>query len=141
EIEGIRADLARLAEPDGLLYALDYLSDYGLFAAQRSWIDAPARDPNVLLLRYEDLIGPQQRSEIERLLAHCDIRMPPAGLDEVLRTYSFESLAGRARGQEDVHAHYRKGTPGDWRSHIDDARLQARFADVAGDLVDLWDYS
>ena len=33
----IRQDLNRLSEPDGLLYSIDYLDDFGLFAAQRSW--------------------------------------------------------------------------------------------------------
>lgn len=136
----VRQDLNRLSESDGLLYCLDYLEDFGLFAAQRSWAGAKARDENVLLVRYEDLIGEASLSAFEQLLKHCDIRVPGGGLESLLQSYRFEELSGRPRGQEDRSAHYRKGVAEDWRNHFDEA-IEARFERVAGDLVSLWNYT
>ena len=48
---------------------------------------------------------------------------------------SFSKLAGgRQRGQENVESHYRKGTPGDWVNHLNDAHRR-RFKDEFGDLL------
>jgi hypothetical protein len=140
EIERIRVQLQSWSESDGLLFAIDFLQAFGLFAAQLSWIDAPARDPNVLLTRYEDLTGPRQVPCFQQLLNHCDIRLPAAELVELLHENSFEQLSGRRRGEEDVNAHYRKGVAGDWRAHFDD-RVHARFLEAAGETLSLWGYS
>jgi hypothetical protein len=140
EIERMRQDLARLSEADGLLYSIDFLADYGLFAAQRSWASTPAQDPNVLLVRHEDLTAPGNLPSVEQVFAHCDIRMPRTVLEEVLEAYSFEKLSGRKPGQEDPSAHYRKAVAGDWRNHFND-KIQARFTEVAGDVVRLWNYA
>lgn len=140
DLERVRQDLLRLDEADGLRYAIDYLADFGLFAAQRSWADAPANDANVLLVRFEDLIGPEQLAEIERLWTHCDIRMPCTDVDELLTSQCFERLSGRRRGDEDARAHFRKGVAGDWRNHFTDA-VHARFHETAGDVLDIWKYS
>jgi hypothetical protein len=140
EIERIRGDLATLTEADGLLYSIDFLADYGLFVAQRSWASAPTNDPNVMLVRHEDLTAPGNVPAIEHVLNHCDIRVPRKVLEEVLDTYSFEKLSGRKPGQEDPKAHYRKGVPGDWRNHFNE-KIHARFTAVAGDLISLWNYA
>jgi Sulfotransferase domain len=136
----IRRDLNRLSEPDGLLFCIDYLSEFGLFAAQRSWAGATMKDANVLLVRYEDLIGEELLATFARLLSHCDIRVPTNELEALLHSYRFEELAGRPRGQEDRLAHYRKGVAGDWRNHFND-KVAARFEKVAGDLIPLWNYN
>jgi hypothetical protein len=138
EIDRIRGQLGAVSESDGLLYSLDYLNAYGLFEAQRSW--GAAKDANILLVRYEDLVGPEQERIYDRLLTHGDIHIPSDVLKEVLQAHSFEKLSGRARGDEDAGSHYRKGIAGDWRHHFSD-RVEARFRDVAGDLLGLWNYS
>ena len=140
DIERIRQDLLRLSESDGLLYTIDHLADFGLFQAQRSWADAPIKDNNVLWLRYEDLIGADQFAHMERLMQHCDIRLPTGELVLLLNAHSFEELSGRERGDEDVQAHYRKGIAGDWRNHFNDAACR-RFDDIAGDLIETWNYT
>ncbi|MBM3995642.1 MAG: sulfotransferase domain-containing protein [Planctomycetes bacterium] len=136
----VREDLGRLSEADGLLYCIDYLEEFGLFAAMRSWIDADVKDGSVLLTRYEDLTGADSRSRFAELLAHCDIRVPVDELDALLRSYRFEALSGRKRGQEDRASHHRKGVAGDWRNHFTD-QVGARFEHAAGDLLSLWRYS
>jgi hypothetical protein len=140
DIERVRQELLRLTEVDGLRFSIDWLADYGLFGAQRSWLNAPSRDANVLLVRYEDLIGADQQSHIERLMLHCDIPISCDELGVVLAEYSFEQLSGRRRGNEDAHAHYRKGVAGDWLNHFD-AAVHRHFHDVAGDLLPLWNFA
>src|SRR5262245_19330282 len=93
DIERVRQDLNRHTEPDGLRYAIDYLADYGQFNAQRSW--ANVVDANILTLRYEELIGPDQRRRLAKLMEFCDIRIPAATLDELLADHDFARLSGR----------------------------------------------
>jgi hypothetical protein len=139
EVERVRQVLLRLNDSQGLLYSLDFLRDFGLFHAQRSWAGAQAKDANVLLTRFEDLVAPDNLAAVAKLLRHCDIRLPPNVLEELLRSHSFEELSGRKRGEEDRAAHYRKGVAGDWRNHLDEP-IRARFNAVAGDLIELWNY-
>ncbi|MBI1831801.1 MAG: sulfotransferase domain-containing protein [Planctomycetes bacterium] len=136
----VRRDLEHLSEVDGLLYCIDHLEAFGLFAAQRSWADATAKDANVLLMRYEDLTGDDSPAMFAQLFAHCDIRVPADELDAILRSYRFERLSGRERGQEDRFSHHRKGIAGDWRNHFND-HVASRFEQVAGDLLSAWNYS
>ncbi len=139
EIGRLREELLRMPKADGLIFAIDYLNEYGLFEAQHSWAGAGAKDANVLLVRCEDLVGPEQLSFVKCLLAHCDIRMPDDEIAELVESISFEKLSGRMRGHEDVRAHYRKGIAGDWRNHFDDA-IHKRFSAAAGDVITLWGY-
>lgn len=134
EIGPLRAELQRLSTSDGLRFAVDYLNEYGLFQAMRSWANA-----DVLRFRYEDLTGPDARSHLADLMRHCDICISADDLDGVLQTHSFEKLSGRRRGDEDVRAHFRKGVAGDWHNHFDHA-VDAHFTKVAGDVVALWHY-
>ncbi len=92
-------------------------------------------DAHVLVLRFEDLIGPNQFQFFQRLLVHCDIAMPDEMLKTLLADHSFEKMTGgRKPGQEDVNSHYRKGMADDWRNHLTGPRL-AYFCAVTGDLV------
>ena len=46
-------------------------------------------------------------------------RIPASEFLTIVWRNRYEARAsGRSRGQENVHAHYRSGTPGDWRSHF-----------------------
>jgi hypothetical protein len=135
----VRHDLNRLTEEDGLLYSLEYLQEAGLFAAQRSWVGADASDENVLLSRYEDLIGSGSVAHFERLFQHCDVRVPNRDLREILQSHGFEQNTGRQPGQEDLTAHLRKGVAGDWQNHFSN-KVSTHFEAVAGDLLELWNY-
>jgi hypothetical protein len=124
-----------MVNPDsGIPLMTDALEKMALFAALRSWADAIS-DPNVLILRFEDLIGPRQFQLFQQLMAHCDIAMPAQTLKALLADHSFETLSGgRKPGQEDVNNHYRKGVAGDWRNHLSGQCLE-HFYTVTGDLV------
>jgi hypothetical protein len=131
EVARIRWQLAEMSSEAGLLYAIDYVEAFGLFEAQRSWLNAD--DPNVLLVRFEEMIAPGGAPVIEQILQHCDIRMPRSVLTAVLDDYSFTSLSGRLQGDEDRNSHYRKGMAGDWRAYFTD-RIAARFKEAGGDM-------
>ncbi len=128
-----------MSESDGLIYCLEYLYEFGLFPAQLSWSGADQKDENVLLIRYEDLFGACSAAVISRIMGHCDIELPGDQLDALLQAYRFEQLSGRARGQEDRTAHYRKGVAGDWRIHFN-KQIESRFEQVAGDVLTAWRY-
>lgn len=119
---------------EGLSWMIDQLNEMGLFGAQRSWACA-ANDPNVLCLRFEDLIGDRQLEWFRQLLTHCDIPMPEAVLQDLLADYNFQALSGgRKPGEQDPTSHYRKGVSGDWMNYFTRAHI-AKFQAVTGDLV------
>lgn len=61
--------------------------------------------------------------------------LPDHTLQRILEAHRFDRLAGgREKGEENVHSHYRKGTPGDWRNHFTPA-LAERFKDKWGALL------
>jgi hypothetical protein len=122
ESEGILAIRAKLHETnkeDGLLYSIDWLHDFGFFEALRSWV-APAvrEDPNARVFRYEDLTGDKQFGAMSALFSHCGLSLPEALLRRVLERHAFERKAARMKGEEDHHAHLRKGVSGDWPNHF-----------------------
>lgn len=62
-------------------------------------------------------------------------RMPAWLLFSFIYSNRFAKLAGgRDQGKEDVHSHYRKGVPGDWRNHFT-ARHKDYFKKNHNDLL------
>lgn len=139
DLAEVRGSLSDLDQVSGLQYSIRHLADFGLFEAQRSWLEA-AGDATSKVFRFEDLTGPDGRDAFIHLFEHCRIGVPDRILDRVLNTYSFERLSGRAKGDEDAHTHFRKGVSGDWRNHfVPD--VQAVFDQVTGDLITDLGYS
>ena len=61
--------------------------------------------------------------------------LPQPLLRRILAQHAFDRRAGgRARGQEDVRHHYRKGVAGDWRNYFT-PRVTAEFKARYGDLL------
>jgi len=104
---------------DGLLYMINYVNEFGLFAALDSWLTLGAKDNNVMILKYEDLISKSSFEHFSKLFNFLDIKMPSEDLMQILERYSFENLAGRNRGTENLNSHYRKGISGDWVNYLD----------------------
>ena len=127
----IRKVLRAKSRKDGLLYLVGHPSQQRAFRSLRSWATAP-QDEAVRLFRYEDLTGEHQRDQIDRLMRHCGIVIPPDELTTLLSRYSFSNM--NTRESAGSVSHYRKGRSGDWRNHFDDD-LYAAFEAVAGDLV------
>lgn len=130
-----RAALERLDADAGLHYSIDYLGQYGIYHALETWHAAAARDASILLLRFEDLTGPQQAEVFEQFLVHCDIRMPARVRGELLADWAFKQLA-RAQPATAV-GHYRKGAAGDWRNHFTSAHEQRMLRLAPGLLATL----
>lgn len=137
-IPQIRRNLKSLSLTDSMLFAIDYLNEFGLFATMRSWKEAEGRDPNILLVRYEDLVNSSQEA-FGRLFAFLDIGMTPEALVDLLQAYSFKHLSGRSVGTEDRKSHIRKGGSGSWKKQFNET-IAARFADLTGDLVQCLGY-
>lgn len=102
--EELRARMRQVPLHEGLLMAIDLvaprLRDMG------SWVGV--EDPNVAFFRLED-ISRSHEVQVRRILAHCDVVLPPEDLARVVRDTSRESLqrkdlATRASGSE---SHYR----------------------------------
>jgi hypothetical protein len=125
----VRGILLEKPRKEGLLHVIDHLARKGTFRDLRSWVAAPETEA-VSLFRYEDLTGEGQTAEVDRMLRHCGIAVPPAELEALLSRYSFTRMRSD---------HYRKGRAGDWRNHFDDD-IQAAFAAATGDLVEILGY-
>lgn len=120
---------------EGLAWAIDTLADSGLFDAIGSWNRASPEDKTIIVLRYEDLIGPRQHELFRQVIDHCDIGMPDNVLADLLREYSFEALSGgRKAGEENIKSHFRKGIVGDWKNFLPDWALK-QFGERTGDLI------
>lgn len=133
DIPQLRRELTGKPEKDGLIHLIGHLNAKGTFRALRSWATA-AEDERIALFRYEDLTGERQGEQLDRLLRHCGIVVPPDDLVTLRDRYSFD----RMRGTQAV-SHYRKGTAGDWQNHFDDDIYQA-FATATGNLIELLGY-
>ena len=127
-----REHLASLNKEQGLIDSIQRLGAYGLFGALRSW--SGVDEPNVILVRYEDLIGADAERSWERLLEHCGVPLSETERGDLLARYSFRALSGRKPGQEDTSSKLRKGVAGDWRNHFTPA-VQAAFDEETSDLV------
>ncbi len=127
-----REQLEAMSEEEGLIFAIDRLAQSGLFRALREWWEAPPE--GVLLVRYEDLIGPWAVEAWDRVFDHCDVALDPEQRRELLERYSFRRLSGRHPGQEDPGSKLRKGVAGDWR-HRFTAAVRRAFEEAAGDLA------
>lgn len=134
----VRRKLGDLDKSDGMTYAIRFLDEFGVFRAQRSWIEAS--DPTVLFVRFEDLIGPDSLTWFLRIFDHCEMKtVDVETARRLLDRYAFEKLSGRSRGDENVLTHFRKGVSGDWRNHFDQQASDV-FHEVTGDLVELLGY-
>lgn len=137
DIPEVRKVLQEKPMKEGLLYLIGHLSKKGTFRNLRDWATAPDAEA-VRVFRYEDLTGPRQSEEVDQLMRHCGIHLPPAELAGLLARYSFSRMRGGRESTGSV-SHYRKGEPGDWRNHFDDDVYEA-FSAATGDLVELLGY-
>jgi hypothetical protein len=132
-----RINLLKLDKDAGMMAEVEF-SGYFLDHMLSWQYDAP----NVLPVRMEDLVT-DSAEQWRRILAHWELldRLPDGYLDELLRTHTFDRMAGGTRkiGQEDEKSHYRKGVAGDWRNHLNEDHLTL-FRKRYGDLVERLGY-
>jgi hypothetical protein len=124
-----RAQLEQLDQENGLLYMLEH----SLPAAARIQSSWARFAPGEVIIRYEDLWA-DPCTGFSRVCENLGIVALPETLEGIVRQMSFEARSGgRKPGEEDVHSHFRKGTPGDWRNHFTPRlteAFKARFADT-----------
>jgi hypothetical protein len=132
-----RAALAELSRTDGLIYSMRRLDAFGLFDAQRGWLEA-ANDPRVKIFRYEDLASDEARF-LKALFTHCDIPFSEEQIAKIVHEHGFRAITGREHGQEAAQEHLRKGVHGDWKNYFDET-CEAEFQAITGDLLGVLGY-
>ena len=138
-IPQLRKDLKSLSLEDGLKYSIASLEQFGLFWAQRSWMESEEDRDRIRIFRYEDFSRDNRRF-LQDLLSYMDVAMPADVFAALYERHAFKHITGgREAGVEDQHDHYRKGVAGDWRNYFDPP-LSAYFRQVTGDLLDALGY-
>jgi len=129
-VEEGRRKLNEMDMESGFLYLL---GDRGKSIAniQKSWLSKT--EENTLLLHYEDMLMDEQ-SAFAKIIKHCEIEISPTKLTEIVSRNSFEKMAGRHKGEEDVASHYRKGIAGDWKNHFTD-KIKDEFKKLYGQVL------
>lgn len=131
-----RAALQELDLDDGLEYCIRALATR--FADMRTWADNAA-DPNVLLVRFEDLTA-DPATGLRAILDHCDIVVPEPELAAVITDYDREQMRRRdlERREPGRESHYR--ARGSDHREAFRARHYESFRRVAGDLAETLGY-
>ncbi|HKJ23796.1 MAG TPA: sulfotransferase domain-containing protein [Myxococcota bacterium] len=137
DLPRLRARLEALDVEGGLRFAVDHLEAFGAFEALRSWARAAPDDASALVVRYEDLVGPEAFSAFRAVYDHLDVPIPDDALRALVDAYAFRRLTRRAPGEADARSHLRAGQPGNWREHLPEAvadRLRETTRDLAAEL-------
>jgi hypothetical protein len=111
-----RGFLQTLSREEGILREMEFSAP--VMSDMLVWDEHP---PGIRLVRFEDLVAnPAARfCEIFEELGILPGLVSEWTVREIVERHSFERLSGgRKKGQEDLHSHFRKGTPGDWRNHF-----------------------
>lgn len=135
-----RKILDKMNDEEGIFYFIEAIQHRNAiqYSALTSWLKA-RNDKNVMLCRYEDLVGIDQIETFTKIFKHCDIIIDREILSDLLNRYSFKVLTGRSEGIEDVKSHYRKGIAGDWKSYFTEGHKKL-FKEIAGKLLIDLDY-
>ena len=121
-----REELARLDRREGLMAEIRCRSLQ--FEQLLAW---PGHDA-CAEHRFESLVG-SPSTQVPRLMRALDLvgrsrplrrRLSAEDAARIAHRHRFQLLAGgREPGTEDPRHHYRRGTPGDWRAHLDEDHL------------------
>ncbi len=107
-----REDLMNVSKEDGFRILMDTFLHREL-ELQRSWVQA-----GVPVFHYEDMMA-DASGVWRKILDSVGLRVSETMLQAALDHASFEKRSGgRKPGEEDAKSHYRKGTPGDWKNHL-----------------------
>jgi hypothetical protein len=135
----LREELEALSLEEGLVHMLDRAT---YFEQIRDW---PGETPdNLLTLRYEDLLADEQ-ARFREIHDHLQLKLTRDELVEIVRSCSFETVTGRSKGAEQVDAHRRKATAGDWRNYLKPGTelyktVRSRIGGLVTKLGYDWDY-
>jgi hypothetical protein len=115
-----REELAQVSEEEGMQRMLQrhlpWTSD-----VVAEWSRAEQETAGrIRCFKYEDLFGVRQQETFGALMHHCGLRFSEEVLITLLNKHSFESITGRAQGEEVTESHFRKGIAGDWQTYFSD---------------------
>jgi len=106
-------------EKDSIKSVINNMVYEGLFQSLADWW-AHRNTKNVLVIKFEDLIGETQAESFFKLFEFCGINMPLEIVGQYLQSYTLEKM----RILSGNPWHYRKGKAGgwldDWNSEIED---------------------
>jgi hypothetical protein len=109
DYEDIRANLPRFIEYQ---FTRQKHPGFNWACFVEAWHDRPG----VVYTSYEALRA-DPATELKRILAEiAQVECSEAEIAEVVARYSFERMAGRKAGQEDIRSFLRKGLVGDWKN-------------------------
>ncbi len=132
--------------PAATLRRFPTLAAFARFTA-RSWADSAAIAAGFIAahpgrcheLRYEDLLA-RPRETLGPLVYFLGADASPPLVDACARAADFATLSGgRARGEEDRAAFFRRGEAGDWRRHLSAAEAAEVLA-IAGPAMARYGY-
>ena len=85
------------------------------------------------IVRYEDL-NTDTAGTLTEIFRKMKLDVDPAIIEECVRLFSFEHMAGRTKGSEDSKSFFRKGIIGDWKEKFRE-KDKAIFKKAAGDVL------
>ena len=132
-----RKNLKKKSKKEGLKYVIDLFDWKGKFEVMRSWMNK-REDDKIKIIKFEDLTE-KSLFCFRDLFNFLDIRIPEDRLEDLVKSYSFETLTGREKGEEDQSSHMRSGKSSTWRHHFDD-ELKDIFYNKAHDIVGGYGY-
>ncbi len=139
-----RAVLRERSFEDGIAYAIEILSY--TFSFMRSWVYAAPHDPNVLMVRFEDVMA-DPASGLRTIFDHCRIPVSDALIGELTADYTKDRMreldeknrSFLAQRSVSDASHYRpQGSR--WTEGFSD-QAAAQFEAVNGDLLELLGYA
>ena len=125
--ESFAAYLNRVSLADGLLAEIEFRARH--YSSMAAW---PRDDPRVRLYRYEDIMG-NEASVFADLMKFYQLPMTSR---VVGRYYASRYSASRKSGKK---GHIRNASSGQWKQYFT-PEVNARFNEVYGDLLKLYDY-
>ena len=100
-ISKLRDDMETMSFEEGMKYCIDTLEEFGLFYAQRSWMQHEEDHNKIKIFRYEDFAADNYAFLIE-LLKYLCIDVPQDDLRKLYGDNTFSRITGgRELGDED----------------------------------------
>ena len=117
--------------PDEKLSA-DHIESY-LDRVKKDYTGLLRASSPIYVLTYEALVADPQTSTAG-MLRFLGFEPEAATVEAMVNGASFQALANRTPGQEDVGSHFRKGVVGDWRARLEGDHAR-HMADALEDLT------
>jgi hypothetical protein len=129
EIDRRRARLRAMSEEEGLVWLIgDYLSPR--LEILTSYLGRTRRD-GCMTVEFADLVA-RPVAHVRRMLRFAGWHLPRRTVRGLVESRGFaRHTGGRRPGEEDVHHHFRKGVPGDWKHHFT-PRVTEAFKEALG---------